>query len=100
MKRRALKRRYGNARGLNPRLTRASARPDTSVRVADSDSMYRGEIGVILGARFWPRVGAEHAYQYLNRSERHLYNEGEDAVLVMRRNGSVFVIPAHKLERA
>lgn len=96
---RALRRRYGHARGLNPRLTRSTARPNTPVRVAENNSMYRGEVGTILGARFWPRVGAEHAYHGLNRSERHLYNEGDDAVLVMRHNGSVFVIPAHSLER-
>jgi hypothetical protein len=61
--------------------------------------MYRGETGLILGSRFWPRVGAEHAWHKLSRFERRLYNEGEDTVLVMRRNGSVFVVPAHQLER-
>jgi hypothetical protein len=82
-----LKKRYGRA--SHARLTRASARPGTLVRVAEYNSMYRGTTGVILDpSRYYAGLGG---------FERRLLSEG--AILVERRNGSLFVVPAHALER-
>lgn len=74
------------------RLTRSTARPGTAVRVADSNSMYRGWTGTVVtpDAR---RLAA------LSNYERQYLLRGGSTVLIERPNGELFVQQAHTLER-
>jgi hypothetical protein len=73
------------------RLTRSTARPGTPVRVAGSDSMYRGMTGTVV------EPDARRLAALDDHNKRFL--KGEGTVLVETQRGELFVVHARALER-